>query len=121
MAFNSKDLKKLDEFRKDLPKSSRKINAPINHDKKNNHILHPIETEENPEKLFKEIIKASTNGEVPSHLLKRLKELENKQLVDNINPDDIHGIKVNSTTTNNKDSFQSDLYTSFQMLLLEEE
>ena len=42
-------------------------------------------TEEDPIKLFQELIKASSNGEVPAHLIKRLKELEGKQKLENFN------------------------------------
>ncbi|MFN6133703.1 MAG: hypothetical protein ACK46L_12520 [Synechococcaceae cyanobacterium] len=37
---------------------------------------HRLETEQDPEALFRELIGASTDGTVPSHLLERLRELE---------------------------------------------
>ena len=40
---------------------------------------HRVETEENPEDLFRALIQASPDGSVPSHLLDRLRSLEANQ------------------------------------------
>ena len=37
---------------------------------------HPVEIEENPEQLFRELMAASADGTVPPHLLERLQQLE---------------------------------------------
>lgn len=37
---------------------------------------HRLETEQDPEALFRELMTASADGSVPSHLLERLRELE---------------------------------------------
>ena len=37
---------------------------------------HPVETEKDPEELFRELMKASQDGTVPEHLMARLKQLE---------------------------------------------
>lgn len=37
---------------------------------------HPVETEENPEQLFRELMAASPDGTVPPHHLERLQQLE---------------------------------------------
>ncbi|MFN7900155.1 MAG: hypothetical protein ACK5N0_10915 [Synechococcaceae cyanobacterium] len=37
---------------------------------------HRLETEQDPEALFRELITASSDGTIPSHLLDRLRELE---------------------------------------------
>ncbi|MEB3265975.1 MAG: hypothetical protein VKN13_05100 [Cyanobacteriota bacterium] len=37
---------------------------------------HPVETERNPQQLFRELMAASTDGTVPPHLLERLRQLE---------------------------------------------
>ena len=85
--------------------------------------LHPIEIEEDPIKLFQELIKASSNGEVPEHLIKRLKELENKQKMkgSNLDQNNINGFNSSSLSKNKQSSTESELYTSFKMLLLEED
>ena len=40
---------------------------------------HRLETEQDPEALFRELITASADGTVPNHLLDRLRELEARQ------------------------------------------
>ncbi|MEB3167273.1 MAG: hypothetical protein VKK97_00915 [Synechococcaceae cyanobacterium] len=40
---------------------------------------HRLETEQDPEALFRELITASADGSVPSHLLDRLRDLEARQ------------------------------------------
>jgi len=37
---------------------------------------HRIETEDNPERLFQELMKVSSNGTIPEHLMARLKDAE---------------------------------------------
>ena len=44
---------------------------------------HPLETTQDPEQLFAELIKASPDGHVPAHLLARLRHLEQQQATDN--------------------------------------
>ncbi len=117
MSFDSKNLKKLDDLGKKLSITSQPIIESSNLEKRSSSKLHPVETEKDPQKLFKELVKASPNGEVPSHLIKRLKELEEKQLTHN----GIIDANDSNAKINNKQSSQSDLYTSFQMLLLEED
>lgn len=41
---------------------------------------HAVETEENPEQLFRELMAASADGSVPPHLLDRLRQLEKERL-----------------------------------------
>jgi hypothetical protein len=40
--------------------------------------LHPLETEEDPEQLFRELMAASPDGSVPPHHLERLRQLEQR-------------------------------------------
>ena len=40
---------------------------------------HKVETEDNPEELFRELMKVSEDGTVPEHLMARLKQLEAKR------------------------------------------
>ena len=40
---------------------------------------HPLETTQDPEQLFAELINASPDGHVPDHLLKRLQSLEQQR------------------------------------------
>lgn len=41
---------------------------------------HAVETEEDPEQLFRELMAASADGSVPPHLLDRLRQLEKERL-----------------------------------------
>jgi hypothetical protein len=41
---------------------------------------HAVETEDNPEQLFRELMAASADGSVPPHLLDRLRQLEKERL-----------------------------------------
>ncbi len=123
MALDSKNLEKLSSYSEKISKNSSKPNNSLK--KKNNDKtkLHPIETEKDPIKLFQELIKASRSGEVPDHLIKRLKELERKeQLKDsNLDQNDINNQDLSSVNKNKQASTESELYTSFKMLLLEED
>ena len=128
MNFDPKSLDRLKELGRQLPQElpkplSKNISTP---DVKKT--LHPIETEEDPNQLFHELIKASKDGRVPPHLLNRLKELElSKEL--NKNKSIPHVLKTSlkkSTGSSNTSNFklddqQDDLYTLFTQLLLEEE
>lgn len=40
---------------------------------------HPLETTQDPEQLFAELMNASPDGHVPDHLLKRLRSLEQQR------------------------------------------
>jgi hypothetical protein len=51
------------------PRPSRAADAP----------RHAVETEEDPEQLFRELMAASTDGSVPPHLLDRLRQLEKQR------------------------------------------
>ena len=111
MSFDSNSLKRLSELGRKLPKS---IPLPKDSSKSNQNLtsnLHPIETERNPQRLFKELIKASNNGEVPPHLIERLKLLEAQEVE-----------KKNALQKDSQPPIQNDdLYISFRQLLLEED
>ena len=109
MSFDSKNLERLRDFGERLPKSHSAQKASSQSNQKSG--LHPIETEQDPRELFRELIKASHNGEVPHHLIERLKQLEDQELKGKAT------VKNNLQTPIQKD----DLYISFRQLLLEEE
>ena len=111
MSFDPKSLERLRQLGRTLPKPLPIQETLSTPNKKRNSKLHPIETEQNPQKLFKELIKASKDGEVPSHLIDRLRSLEKKDLKEN--PDFKN--KIPSSLEEN------DLYVDFNQLLLEEE
>jgi hypothetical protein len=72
--------------------------------------LHPVETEQNPEELFRQLMQVSPDGNVPDHLLARLKSMEAKK-------SETTKIKQKNNQIIEKDT----LYTEFQQLLLEQD
>ena len=128
MSFNSRDLERLKQIGRALPKEITTA-TPIKSKKPTKEsIKHPIEKETNPENLFKEIVKASPDGSVPPHILARLKELESKE-PQGLNykemgktlklREDNKSSTSNSSKKSNKEEHL--LYTTFKQLLLEEE
>ncbi len=79
MSINQYNLEKLKTLRNQLDESglADRKTSKKNHQKKT--YQHPIEFENDPKKLFRELIKASSDGNIPPHLLARLKELEKKE------------------------------------------
>ena len=119
MTFDSHSLERLKELGRKLPKeiSKPQSNELKNLNKTKNQKLHPVETETNPEQLFRELMEISTDGNVPPHLLERLKKLETNNLKICSKTDPI--ISENSRDLSPEDSLS--LYTQFQQFLLEDD
>lgn len=75
MSFDNRSLDRLRELGRTLPKPLPKPEAPPPIPKASEQ-RHKVETETNPEALFRELMQASPDGTVPPHLMARLKELE---------------------------------------------
>ena len=119
MTFDSHSLERLKELGRKLPKE---ISKPQSNELKNlkgtqNQKLHPVETETNPEQLFRELMEISSDGNVPAHLLERLKKLESNNVKISSNPDP--QINKNSKDLSTEDALN--LYTQFQQFLLEDD
>ncbi len=119
MTFDSHSLERLKELGRKLP---TKISKPQTLESRNSKKaktakLHPVETEKNPQQLFRELIEISPDGNVPSHLIDRLKELElnTKNDHENSELDDINDLEQHITENKNN------LYIQFKQLLLEDE
>tara|TARA_Y100001968_G_scaffold333713_2_gene398621 strand:- start:608 stop:1000 length:393 start_codon:yes stop_codon:yes gene_type:complete len=125
MVLNSENIDRLNKIRRQLPKTieaAEESGAQNFNEKKKKH---KIETEDNPEILFHALMDASCDGSIPSHLINRLQQLENKEK--NLNP----ALKIyqSDQSKNNKPGGKSikklnqeeNLYLKFQNLLLEEE
>tara|TARA_B100000579_G_scaffold383520_1_gene353378 strand:- start:39 stop:404 length:366 start_codon:yes stop_codon:yes gene_type:complete len=119
MTFDSHSLERLKELGRKLPEE---ISNPQPHDSKKfkenkNQKLHPVEIETNPEKLFQELMEISPDGNVPPHLLERLKKLESKddESFSNISID----INENDQEPSSDESLN--LYTQFKQFLLEDD
>lgn len=104
---------------------------------------HAVETERNPEQLFRELMRASSDGTVPPHLMDRLRELEQGRATRPqtpvagaaavTQPTATQGVATKAGAGKRKPSAQprrpanaanpSDaaLYTEFQQLLLEDD
>ena len=122
MSFDPRSLDTLRSLGKQLPQELPKPKPSQNKNVHERDKLHPIETERNPQTLFQELIKASPDGKVPSHLLARLKEIENNQLNPKNSPP-INSIsnKRNPHSKGRKEPQEEILYASFDRFLLEEE
>jgi hypothetical protein len=119
MTFDSHSLERLKELGRKLPKeiSKPQSNELNNQKETKTQQFHPVETETNPEQLFRELMEISPDGNVPPHLLERLKKLESNNVKISSNSD----LQINE---NSKDLSAEDalnLYTQFQQFLLEDD
>tara|TARA_B100000965_G_scaffold11687_1_gene8941 strand:+ start:2338 stop:2703 length:366 start_codon:yes stop_codon:yes gene_type:complete len=119
MTFDSHSLERLKELGRKLPKEISK--AETNEEKSpkltKKPKLHPVETETNPEQLFRELIKISPDGNVPPHLLERLKKIESEIVKIPSETDPL--IDENSREFPIKES--ENLYIQFKQFLLEDD
>ena len=76
MSFDPRSLERLKELGRSLPKPIAPPQQTTNRPLKATEKRHRIETEDNPERLFQELMKASSDGTVPDHLMARLKDAE---------------------------------------------
>ena len=74
MSFDPRSLDRLRELGRQLPKPLPEPDVPVT--PKARQVRHKVETEQNPDKLFRELMQVSEDGTVPEHLMARLKMLE---------------------------------------------
>ncbi len=119
MTFDSHSLERLKELGRKLPKeiSKPQSNELKNQQQTKKQALHPVEIETNPEQLFRELMEISPDGNVPPHLLERLKKLESSNV--KISPNADTHINENSKDISSENSLS--LYTQFQQFLLEDD
>tara|TARA_Y100001968_G_scaffold165750_1_gene151822 strand:- start:56 stop:421 length:366 start_codon:yes stop_codon:yes gene_type:complete len=119
MTFDSHSLERLKDLGRKLPKEISKPQSPeIKCQKEaNKKSLHPVEIETNPEQLFRELMEISPDGNVPPHLLERLRKIESKNL--KISSYEDPEINERSKDLSREDSIN--LYTQFQQFLLEDD
>ena len=77
MSFDPRSLDRLRELGRTLPQALPEPKLPVS--PKPQQVRHKVETEDNPEELFRELMKVSEDGTVPEHLMARLKQLEAKR------------------------------------------
>ena len=128
MSFDSHSLERLRELGRKLPNSLPIPNIKSSKANQNTKAkLHPIETEQDPKKLFGELIKASPDGKVPAHLLDRLKKTESLNLEKQPLKVSFSQLDTKQRAVKSKNKSTSlnlpkdDLYISFERLLLEED
>tara|TARA_Y100001968_G_scaffold331888_1_gene388112 strand:- start:73 stop:447 length:375 start_codon:yes stop_codon:yes gene_type:complete len=123
MSFNKDSVQKLNQIKRKLPQKIETDKKIITNTNKKTIKIHQIEKEQDPNKLFKQLINSSPDGNIPKHLLKRLKELEDNQIQHKkdrlIDSEENDPSKYNKATNTNDD--ERNLYSNFQQLLLEEE
>ncbi len=119
MTFDSHSLERLKELGRKLPKEISKSQPSQSRKPTDTKepTLHPVETETNPEQLFRELMEISPDGNVPSHLLERLKTLETNKV--KAPPKKELTINENDQDLSNKESLN--LYTQFKQFLLEDD
>ena len=77
MSFDPRSLERLRELGRQLPKPLPDPEVPVT--TKARQLKHKVETEQNPEQLFRELMQVSEDGKVPEHLMSRLKMLEGQR------------------------------------------
>ena len=119
MTFDSHSLERLKELGRKLPKeiSKPKSNKLKNQDITKKQNLHSVEIETNPEQLFRELMEISPDGNVPPHLLERLKKIELNRVEisskkDPVTEEDSQELCIDESLR---------LYTQFQQFLLEDD
>jgi len=80
MAFDPRSLERLKELGRTLPKPLAASAPPSQGPKRASEQRHRVETETDPDALFRELITVSTDGTVPPHLLDRLRQSEQEKL-----------------------------------------
>jgi len=76
MSFDPRSLERLKELGRSLPEPIAPPQQHTHRPLKGTEKRHRIETVDNPERLFQELMKASSDGTVPEHLMARLKDAE---------------------------------------------
>lgn len=77
MSFDPRSLERLRELGRSLPQPLPQPKPPES-SRKPSRTRHKLETETDPEALFRDLMLASPDGSVPPHLLARLRDLESR-------------------------------------------
>lgn len=79
MPLDPRSRERLEALGRTLPKPLPAPEPPRSSRSEATAPRHAVETEENPEQLFRELMGASADGSVPPHLLDRLRQLETQR------------------------------------------
>ena len=77
MSFDSRSLDRLRELGRSLPQRLPEPEPTV--EPKARQVRHKVETEQDPDALFRELMQVSRDGQVPEHLMARLKQLEQQR------------------------------------------
>ena len=77
MSFDSRSLDRLRELGRSLPQRLPEPKPSVS--PKASQVRHKVETEQDPDALFRELMQVSRDGQVPEHLMARLKQLEEQR------------------------------------------
>jgi hypothetical protein len=134
MTFDAHSLERLQQLGRTLPKPLPRPEPPATAAPKASEKRHRVETETNPEALFRELMRVSPDGTVPPHLMVRLREAEaeqrrhqqeKKQVIPSTAakepapPSRKRELRANQQRRQPADSEERQLYTDFQAMLLE--
>ena len=78
MSFDPRSLEQLKKLGRELPQALPTPTEKTRDSPRASERRHKVETEENPQALFHELMKVSADGSVPEHLMDRLRQAENK-------------------------------------------
>lgn len=78
MSFDPRSMERLRQLGRQLPEPLAKPETKAESRAKATQKRHRVETEENPQALFHELMTVSADGTVPEHLMARLKQAEQK-------------------------------------------
>lgn len=133
MAFDARSRERLEQLGRQLPQPLPRPDAgsaPATPPTGQSGRSHRLETETDPQALFRELMQASPDGTVPPHLLQRLRELEQQKPPPNgqtpfTGPASASGSKrVSAPSARDRGRTGQDqdpLYVSFEQMLLEDE
>jgi hypothetical protein len=122
MSFDPRSLERLRQLGRSLPQPLPPPDSPVPRAPAGPQ-RHRVETEEDPEQLFRELMQASADGTVPPHLLDRLKQLEERRQPAMPAPAASEPAAPRRSTRRGQrpPTETLDLYTAFQQLLLEDD
>lgn len=137
MSFDPRSLERLKQLGRTLPQALPAPEAKPAPSPKASERRHKVETEQNPEQLFRELMQVSPDGTVPEHLLQRLKEAEQRSKPERRPPPAASSSPLPAPTAGQRPtkgkttraqrppvapgSEEESLYVAFGQLLLEDE
>lgn len=133
MSFDARSLERLQQLGRSLPKPLPKPEAPPSAEAPASQKRHRVETETDPQALFRELMQVSPDGSVPPHLLDRLRQAEAdqqraRQAMQRQATPQGQGLQPRGASNELRPNRQRrapasneelELYTAFQQLLLE--